>query len=292
TASVPARPGYKNEIPVTEWFYRPAWRSAALRAGTAGLRHVLLLADEGGLARRVAGFLSRGGTRTTIVSRAVSAATAADPEFAVAAGDHAGLAKVVDKLADTTPVDAIVYAWPLDAPAGSPDRDAIHAVQELAFFPLIALFRALARGQRPTKVLVVTEGGHAVPSAARPRCELAPIQALAKIIDQEGDAVRCIAVDISRVGMTDEQIAERLAAELAGGTDAVVALRGNQRWVQDWEGLPAPELRDSPTRLRDGGTFLVLGGLGRFGLLAAEILAGAGGTGLLADCLVGPGSSR
>src|SRR5262249_26148303 len=42
TASVPARPGYKNEIPVTEWFYRPAWRSAALRAGTAGLRHVLL----------------------------------------------------------------------------------------------------------------------------------------------------------------------------------------------------------------------------------------------------------
>src|SRR6185436_17352311 len=72
-----------------------------------------------------------------------------------------------------------------------------------------------------------------------------------------------------------EPLARQILAELKmDGTDSIVAYRGPHRWIRWAEPTPlaAPNGR-SP--LRQGGVYLITGGLGGIGLVLAEHLAEA-----------------
>ena len=113
--------------------------------------------------------------------------------------------------------------------------------------------------------------------------ELEPGKALlagpVRVIPQELPHVECRSIDVELPhsdGSADSVLRE-LTAEIGGDwTDAVVAHRGRWRWVRDF--VPVRYENKDPTgpgsRLRDGGVYLITGGLGGIGLLLAEYLAG------------------
>ena len=67
-------------------------------------------------------------------------------------------------------------------------------------------------------------------------------------------------------------LAQELRAET---TDTVVALSPSRRWVRRTSALPLPSANAPVTWLRDGGVYLVTGGLGGIGQEVAEHLAQA-----------------
>jgi NAD(P)-dependent dehydrogenase (short-subunit alcohol dehydrogenase family)/aryl carrier-like protein len=71
-----------------------------------------------------------------------------------------------------------------------------------------------------------------------------------------------------------EQLIDRLARELLSPTqDAVVAYRGVDRWVQDVAPAHLGAVDGSASPVREGGVYLITGGLGGLGLQVAEHLA-------------------
>lgn len=58
-----------------------------------------------------------------------------------------------------------------------------------------------------------------------------------------------------------------------GSAEIIVALRGNRRWVQTFESLQLPQQDLQAAHLREGGVYLITGGLGGIGLAVAEYLA-------------------
>ena len=92
----------------------------------------------------------------------------------------------------------------------------------------------------------------------------------AKVAPREYMNLQCRLVDL------DGELADRhigpLRTELMsvpGGT-AAVALRAGHRWAPDFASLTVPETGLVPSPLRDGGAYLVIGGLGGVGLSIAE----------------------
>jgi NADP-dependent 3-hydroxy acid dehydrogenase YdfG/acyl carrier protein len=70
-----------------------------------------------------------------------------------------------------------------------------------------------------------------------------------------------------------EKLARQLIAEVQDtSTGEAIAHRGGYRWTQQFEPVRLNPNR-CPTRLREGGTYLLIGGLGRIGLTLAEYLA-------------------
>jgi len=108
---------------------------------------------------------------------------------------------------------------------------------------------------------------------------LSPAKATAmgacKVIPQEYPAFRCRSIDILLEEGKDrpaEWLADRLIAELTiEPFSSAVAYRKGLRWAQDFEPLRSAEAH--VTVLREGGVYLITGGLGNIGLTLAEHLA-------------------
>ncbi len=99
---------------------------------------------------------------------------------------------------------------------------------------------------------------------------------LCKVIPQEYPHILCQSVDISVP--SDEgwqgRTADHLMAEVRSAhTDVTVAYRGDMRWVQVFEALPLDQNEVGAMPLRQGGVYLITGGLGGVGLELAGSLA-------------------
>ncbi|HVH12847.1 MAG TPA: SDR family NAD(P)-dependent oxidoreductase [Longimicrobium sp.] len=67
--------------------------------------------------------------------------------------------------------------------------------------------------------------------------------------------------------------ADAILAELAAEGAPAVALRGGRRWVQAWEPVRIESPASVPDALRDGGVWMITGGLGRIGRALGTWLA-------------------
>ena len=99
-----------------------------------------------------------------------------------------------------------------------------------------------------------------------------------KVIPQEYPNISCLSIDLvlpqsgtgQHAKMIDQLIAELVVAQ---PSDGVIAYRGQHRWVQTFEAVHLEDQTGSTARLRQGGVYLITGGLGRIGLTFAEYLA-------------------
>ena len=85
---------------------------------------------------------------------------------------------------------------------------------------------------------------------------------------------RCIDVERLWLGRTTRQAEVAVLDELnAPPTDRLVALRGTSRWVQSLHKLSVPAASQGAPWLRDGGVYVITGGLGGIALKMAEHFA-------------------
>src|SRR5262249_39571789 len=87
--------------------------------------------------------------------------------------------------------------------------------------------------------------------------------------------LRCCTIDVSVELSERSRLAGQIIGELgAEPYEPVVAYRDSRRWVETFEPTKLPKAQDSPV-IRDGGVYLVTGGLGNIRLVVAESLARA-----------------
>jgi phthiocerol/phenolphthiocerol synthesis type-I polyketide synthase E len=241
----PARRG-PAPLALEDWFERPGWELVPDAPARAAGREPCLVFGGGELlleGLRAAGWAAtRGGAEAVLTDSAQYA-----------------------RLLDAHDPGRIVVAWGLDPDAGPP--------LERALFSLLALGKALAEraAEREIALDVLTAGACPVLDGERCEPELATVAGPLRVLPLELPHVRTRHVDLP-AGASGRAATQAVAAELAAGGPAVVALRGGRRW--------APTL--TPVRLgaglgarawRERGSYLVTGGLGAIGLAVAEHLA-------------------
>jgi amino acid adenylation domain-containing protein len=261
---------------VDDWFYAPSWRpqpATAPDSAELAPRHCLVVADAGaGLAEGVARRLEQQGHIVSLARYAERFTPTGERSFDVPA-DDAGLDALLDAAGrNDGPVSLVVHVCG-DLEAAAKDEHA-------PFHRMMALLRALGRRKAsPVEIAVVGTGLYGLPGSAPPNPYSAMLLGACRVAAQEYEHVTYRAIEVDAIHAGDGEwrhgrAVDRIAAELTA--DAVhrdVALRGGERLVQSYERVPLRSPAETALPLRNGGVYLITGGLGEIGLALAEYLA-------------------
>jgi acyl transferase domain-containing protein len=283
----PVRSASLKKPDIREWIYLPLWKQSLPVAGGAFDQKTdpeycsLFFADEFGLASKVAAGLSGKGYDTIIVraggqfSRSDNGAYTINPSLA---GDYSSLLE--DLTAQRKRVKRIVHAWSI-APESDvwSEAEVFDQRQERGFYSLLYLAQALADNSMgdAAQIDVLSNDAQEITGQEHLSPAQATLLSPCAVIPQEYPNIRCRSIDLTWTEISDldhSTLLERLMAELTTGcSDTVVAYRGGRRWVQVFEELAPVEEPKSKSGLREGGVYLITGGLGGIGLVLAEYLA-------------------
>jgi len=171
---------------------------------------------------------------------------------------------------------AVAHLWASSTTADVEDADATERAQYRGFFSVIWLAQALIAHRcddaEPVSFKVVTAGVQQIQGDERVRPERATLLGPCRVIHQEHSEIRCCAIDVPLDA--DTRVASLVAQELVVLTpDRFVACRGDRRWTPLYEPVAINREPADPSPLRDGGTYLITGGLGAIGTTLARHLA-------------------
>ncbi|MEW5928794.1 MAG: SDR family NAD(P)-dependent oxidoreductase [Gemmatimonadota bacterium] len=257
---------------VGDWFYLPVWRETPLAPSAVGEGPWLVFAGEAGPGAALAGALAAAGRAATVVSPGGGFRELGADRYEVDPRRREDYGALLARLAATGRFPRrIVHLWSAEGGPGD--------AQERGLYSL--LFLAQALGERsaadPVELTVVTAGMQEVGGGGLGDPEQATVLGPVRTIPREYPHLACRSVDVllpSGGSWQEERLAGQLLSEaVSGAADTVVALRGAHRWVQDYEQVRLPRPEGALPVLRQGGLYLITGGLGGIGLQVAEYLA-------------------
>ncbi|MEH1779522.1 MAG: SDR family NAD(P)-dependent oxidoreductase [Nostoc sp.] len=151
--------------------------------------------------------------------------------------------------------------------------------QYLGFWSLLFLAQALGKQDisNSLKLMVVTSNLYDVTGEEKLCPSKATVLGPCKVIPKEYSNIYCRNIDIvvnSLKTPPGQKVLDNLIAEFtADQTDDIVAYRGYHRWIQSFEPVHLEQSIADKTKLKEGGVYLITGGLGGIGLVLAEHLA-------------------
>jgi acyl transferase domain-containing protein/acyl carrier protein len=260
---------------IKDWFYTPVWKQAVspqdkpAKDQTDGSWLVFL--DERGLGKQLVERLQHENRSVSTVEIGAAFAKrgnhyAINPQRADDYRDLFATLQASDRLPNR-----ILHLWSVSA------AQANERIQELGFFSLLLLAQAL--GNLATiqsfEIDVVSSGLHRIAGEPGVPPEKATLLGAVKVIPQEFENVTCRSVDVTvaETGGWSNRLVDSLLLEFAMPImNSRVAYRGSDRWVQTFEAVPLGQ-PGRESRLREGGVYLITGGLGGIALELAEYLA-------------------
>jgi len=274
----PTTLGPKKIARIDDWFYRPVWKAVeVVSAPSSEPLTWLVFVDEAGLGDQLVESLRRRGHQVITVrpSDAYYQLSHHDYRLSPEHGKDGYDALVRDLVASGKMPDRIAHLWLVatrrEFRAGS---SFLHRNQERGFYSLLFLAQALGEqsSRRPMHIVAVSSGMQQVANEPLLYPDQATVLGPCKVIPRELEGVTCASVDITL------PLAKRVTSLLAELTSApgnrVVALRGKQRFEQSFEKSPIDaDRRASAVAVREGGTYLITGGLGGIGMTIARHLA-------------------
>lgn len=275
----PATSGKKADM--AEWFYIPAWKRAPLLDGGAQLPlgKTLIFSDNCGLAEGLARRLSHAGQQVVVVQAGEAFAKIDDRRYHLNPAAPADYDALFDDLeAFALLPSQMLHLWSVTPrPTGNDRLARADDAQTHGFYSLLYLAQALGKQTlvETCQLTVISNNMQEVAGEQWLSPEKATLLAPVAVIPQELTHITCQSVDII-LPDSDWQAArllDQLLRELSVPFDtSVMAYRGHHRWKRIFE----PAHLTAPTGgalIRDGGVYLITGGLGGIGLALAEHLA-------------------
>ncbi|MGD2086571.1 MAG: amino acid adenylation domain-containing protein [Candidatus Aminicenantes bacterium] len=155
----------------------------------------------------------------------------------------------------------------------------VEKAQDLGLYSLITLAQSMGRQTitRDMQIIVITTNVLEVTGDEMLCPEKATILAPVKIIPLEYPNISCRIIDVAfprSAALKEWKLYEDLFRDIiSGSTDKIIAYRGSHRWKEVFKPIRLDKPCEPVSRLREGGVYLVTGGLGGIGLTLAEYLA-------------------
>jgi acyl transferase domain-containing protein len=258
---------------VEQWFHQPVWQRTATPAAPPfeGSR-VLVLGARDPFTDVVISELKARGADTRVVGMGAKLSLDWPDRLALRPGSADDFVHLADALTQNGFLPThVLHLYALDLKPGA-SLDA--AERALAFDSLFHLAQVAGNEDwKDLRWLVVTR--RRVEVAGEPiRTPLAALaMGPARVLPREFPSWRWTVVDLDdQEGRADA--AGRVLAEFGDDSgEAVIALRGSARFVETF--LPAASPARTAPAVQPGGTYLITGGTGGLGLVAARAIAGS-----------------
>ena len=281
-----------KQAKVADWYYVPVWKQSRrpTRGATAGAdggeqKTYLVFLDGRGVGAEIAARLKREGRRVVTVEAGEYFDWAGDNAYTInplLAEEYADLFAQL-ATSGTTP-QVVVHAWGLtqggDDSVPEETSDArLEESLDSSFYSLLYLAQTLA-GQHEVesvRLCVLSEGAQEVTGEEKLFPARATAVGLCKVIPQEHPHIICRSIDVSLPrGVAGSDLINDLVNDIASDSaEPVVAYRGKHRWTQTFEQAQPAAPPEARALLREGGVYMITGGLGRIGLLLAGHFARA-----------------
>nr|WP_223280141.1 type I polyketide synthase [Nostoc sp. PA-18-2419] len=274
---------------IADWFYIPSWkRSPQITAKPAQNLYHLVFIDPIGIGSEIAKQLELQGHDVITVTVGEQFTQLGRRRYAInpqTSSDYDTLLKELDAL-DLNP-NVISHFWSLIPNAqGKLAHQFFEECQNNGFYSLLFLAQALGR-QKVTdniQILVVSDNVQEVNGDENLCPEKATVIGLCKVIPQEYPHITCRNIDVVIPSGTyqENQLIDQLSAELTHQlSENMVAYRSKHRWVETFEPTQLQQPDEQTIPLKEGGVYLIVGGLGDIGLVLAEYLAQTADTKLI-----------
>jgi acyl transferase domain-containing protein/acyl carrier protein len=175
----------------------------------------------------------------------------------------------------------IAHLWGVSSDAATDSESALlNRQQDLGLYSVLFAAQAITALDASASIdfAIVTSGLHMVTGPEKISPGKATVLGACKALPQEYPSLRCRSIDVVMPEAAETAALDRLASQLlteivTDSADTVVAYRDGHRWVQFFEQVGLTESAESIPLLREGGVYLITGGLGNIGLALAEELA-------------------
>ncbi|MBW4500879.1 MAG: SDR family NAD(P)-dependent oxidoreductase [Scytonema hyalinum WJT4-NPBG1] len=275
-----------QKLPIADWFYIPCWKQSiplkALKGRELAKQKLcwLVFVDAYKVGSQIAKRLEVEGHDVITVILGDQFTKVSERVYAInpqRRDDYDALIQAV-QVCNLTP-QAIAHFWSITPNnQTNSEIEILETSQHLGFWCLLFLAQALSK-QNITDSLpitVVTNNLYDVTGEEHLCPQKATVLGPCKVIGQEYPNISCRNIDIvipASEMCLEEKLIDQLLAELTASSDAVVAYRGQYRWVQTFEAVQLDAAIKERTPLISGGVYLITGGLGGIGLVLAEYLA-------------------
>ena len=259
---------------------RVQYSGPAGRTSKRAERHWLLFNPTEKIDKRIVAALRERGGKVTIIEKAAKYKTIADGRITIDPSCETELARACDTvmkaLSKRQRLQVVYFCEPTSARkpelVGTRYRKDI---DDKLNWPIM-LMRSLMQAGKPDNVTItfVTRSGQEVTGdeTINPAMAMPIGPCLAGMSEYPG--LRCRIFDIPALVRNADELARRVAADLAGPAPRVVmAYRGNSRWAREFQPIPPELMKNLRGALRRHGVYLITGGLGDLGLAISRHLA-------------------
>ncbi len=284
----------RKEADIADWFYVPSWKRSALPQSLRDSDHhtkLVIITEEKGIGREIAERYEQEGREVIRVIRGSHFSRDSESQYRINPQEAEDYSALLGEIADS-PRLKILHCLSLSEEGAKDEPESRQGAErgEESFYSLIYLAQALgkqmvergigeASSERSIEIVVMSNNVQEVTGEEEIIAEKAMVLGPCKVIGQEYPGVRCRSVDVEIKGRGEgegERIIEEMMREVevggeVGGEEAV-AYRGRHRWVQRYERVRIEGV-EGERRLREGGVYVITGGLGGVGLEIAEYLS-------------------
>jgi amino acid adenylation domain-containing protein len=267
--------GARKEL--SEWFYLPSWKetgrvAARTQAGVPENTTLLMFADDSGVSAKLAQKFEEKGYSLVTVIAGQEFTKLDERTYAIDPSARADYDALFSALKEHSQLPAkIVHLWNLGH-AGPLEQDLDRAL----YSPMHLAQAATAQSERGSvQCMVISSGLHEITGNEELSPARATLLGLCRTIPWEMPDFVCRSVDIevppegSRV---EQVLLDQLVCELeAKEPQPAVSYRGARRWVQTFD--PMHIEAGGSELVREGGVYLITGGLNDIGFQFAEWLA-------------------
>lgn len=271
---------------IDDWFYIPVWRLSEQLAPAISTtvfkqkRNWLIFTDELGMSNQLIEHLEQMGQTVVSVLTGNKFSQQKENVYTIDPHQREDYSTLLRELSALGKIPAtIIHLWSItQSHQSSSVHDGYNVSQYLGFYSLHFLIQGLAdlNVTHPLQLVVVSNCLQKVNGEPVIYPERATSLGVCKVISQEHPNITCCSIDISDTeNLQNKRTVQSIINETRGqSSEAIVAYRGAQRWVQSFEAVQLKKNQTEFTnRLRTNGVYLITGGLGGIGFTLAEYLA-------------------
>jgi acyl transferase domain-containing protein/thioesterase domain-containing protein/D-arabinose 1-dehydrogenase-like Zn-dependent alcohol dehydrogenase len=265
---------------IADWFYVPSWKRSPLPVSQLEelQASVLLFINECNLGFQLAKQLQNESQKVIFVKIGESFRKENQDSYTLNPRQPKDYETLLAELGDIP--KTIVHLWSLAEKSHAvSELEQIDQTLDLGFYSLLFLAQAFGK-QNVTdrfQLIVISNNMQDVTAEEKLRPEQATLIGPVRTIPKEYPYLSCRSVDVvipQSETWQEKQLIRQLQAELKVKSDQqIIAYRKQHRWVQTFESVRLENSQGGIQRLKEGGVYLITGGLGGIGLALAEYLA-------------------
>ncbi|MEW6733890.1 MAG: SDR family NAD(P)-dependent oxidoreductase, partial [Acidobacteriota bacterium] len=277
-----ARQSWRKKDDIKDWFYIPVWKQSPpiIRFQTGDLAgeklRWLVFIDDTSLSNQLVTILRQEQQEVITVSVGKQFLKLSDDSYQIDPKQREDYQKLINRLVASNRIpQMLTHLWCVSAE--DDDNELLTSWEKwriLGYNSLLFLAQALGQQGVKTalKIAIVSNGIYRITGQERLSPVKAIMQGICNVFGKEYANIDCGIIDIDLSDLTKQVVANIISELNAEQLDLSVAYRGNSRWIRVFEPLPLNGIKGR-TRLRQGGVYLITGGLGGVGLELAQFLA-------------------